>query len=44
LYRPAVYRDLLRGSPALDLWTDDDYLLKEYGDQDVLVEKKLEDR
>ena len=42
-FRPAVFRGLLDGSPALNLWNDL-YLIKEYGDQDVLVEKKSEDR
>ncbi|XP_078489480.1 uncharacterized protein LOC100176870 [Ciona intestinalis] len=42
-YRPAVLRGALNGSPALDKWSDD-YLSKNYGDQEVLVEKKYEDR
>nr|CAB3262887.1 uncharacterized protein LOC100184694 [Phallusia mammillata] len=44
LYRPAVYRGMLNGSPAVGNWTHDEYLIKEYGDQEVLVEKKFEDR
>uniref|UniRef100_F6TZA0 JmjC domain-containing protein n=1 Tax=Ciona intestinalis TaxID=7719 RepID=F6TZA0_CIOIN len=43
LYRPAVLRGALNGSPALNKWSDD-YLSKNYGDQEVLVEKKYEDR
>ncbi|XP_076805602.1 uncharacterized protein LOC143449334 [Clavelina lepadiformis] len=42
-YRPAILRGMLGGSPALSAWNDD-YLADEYGTQEVLVEKKLEDR
>lgn len=42
-YRPAVIRGALDGAPALSLWNDD-YLVKTYGDQEVLIEKKYEDR
>ncbi|EDV29594.1 uncharacterized protein TRIADDRAFT_52143 [Trichoplax adhaerens] len=40
---PLVYRNAITGSPAIKLWTDD-YLLKNYGDLDVLVERKVENR
>ncbi len=40
---PLVYRQGIKGSPALKLW-DDDYLSKEFGDLDVLVELKKENR
>uniref|UniRef100_H2YI05 JmjC domain-containing protein n=1 Tax=Ciona savignyi TaxID=51511 RepID=H2YI05_CIOSA len=43
MYRPGVLRGALNGSPALHKWTDE-YLASEYGDQEVLVEKKYEDR
>nr|XP_039250716.1 uncharacterized protein LOC120328326 [Styela clava] len=42
-YKPAVIRGALHGSPALSLW-DDSYLIDTYGDQEVLIEKKYEDR
>lgn len=43
-YVPAVIRNALKGSPALSKWTTDQYLIDTYGDQEVLVEKKYEDR
>jgi len=41
---PLVYRNALKGSPALKNWIDDQYLAEKYGDLDVLVEHKREDR
>lgn len=43
-YIPAVIRNALKGAPALSKWTTDKYLIDTYGDQEVLVEKKYEDR
>lgn len=43
-YTPAVIRNALKGSPALTKWTEDKYLIDTYGDQEVLIEKKYEDR
>ncbi|RDD46653.1 Lysine-specific demethylase 8 [Trichoplax sp. H2] len=40
---PLVYRNAINRSPAIKLW-DDEYLLKNYGNLDVLVEKKVENR
>ena len=40
---PLVYRGYIKDSPAVSLWTDD-YLSEKYGDLDVLVEHKVEDR
>nr|XP_054760226.1 lysine-specific demethylase 8-like [Lytechinus pictus]XP_054760227.1 lysine-specific demethylase 8-like [Lytechinus pictus] len=40
---PCVYRGAVTDSPAMTNWTDD-YLNKEYGDLDVLVELKKEQR
>ena len=40
---PLVYRGYIKDSPAISLWTDD-YLSEKYGDLDVLVEHKVEDR
>lgn len=40
---PLVFRGGISESPALTLWTDD-YLKKKYGDLDVLIEKKKENR
>lgn len=40
---PCVYRGDVADSPAMTKW-DDGYLMKNYGDLDVLVEVKKEDR
>lgn len=40
---PLVYRGYLKDSPAVKLWNDG-YLIEHYGDLDVLVEHKREDR
>lgn len=40
---PLVYRGLIKDSPAIKLWNDE-YLTKIFGDLDVLVEHKKEDR
>ena len=40
---PLVYRNAVNRSPAIKLW-DDEYLLKNYGNLDVLVERKVENR
>lgn len=40
---PLVYRGYIKDSPAIKLWNDE-YLTKTYGDLDVLVEHKREDR
>ena len=40
---PLVYRGVIKDSPAIKLW-DDSYLAEHYGDLDVLVEHKKEDR
>ena len=40
---PLVFRQGIGGSPALSSWTDD-YLRDNYGDLDVLIELKEEDR
>lgn len=40
---PLVYRGVIKESPSIKLW-DDDYLTEKYGDLDILVEHKLEDR
>jgi len=40
---PLVYRGYIKDSPAIKLW-DDQYLAEKYGDLDVLVEHKTEDR
>ena len=40
---PLVYRQYIKDSPAISKW-DDEYLAKTYGDLDVLVEHKAEDR
>ena len=40
---PLVYRGIIKDSPAVSHWTDE-YLSEKYGDLDVLVEHKIEDR
>ena len=40
---PLVYRGYVKSSPAILKWTDE-YLGKKYGNLDVLVEHKVEDR
>lgn len=40
---PLVYRGAIKDSPSISLWNDE-YLAKHYGDLDVLVEHKKEDR
>lgn len=42
-HKPLVYRQAINKSPALKLWTDE-YLTENYGDLDVLVELKKENR
>ena len=42
-HKPLVYRQAISKSPALKLWTDE-YLTENYGDLDVLVELKKENR
>ncbi len=42
-YTPLVYRQAIKKSPALKDWTDE-YLTKKYGELDVLVELKKENR
>lgn len=41
--RPSVIRGALRDSPALTKWTDE-YLIKEYGEEEATVETSVEDR
>ena len=41
---PLVYRGVIKDSPAISLWKNDDYIAEHYGDLDVLVEHKREDR
>ena len=41
---PLVYRGVIKDSPAVKEWVKDEYLTKKYGDLDVLVEHKKEDR
>ena len=41
---PLVYRGVIKDSPAVKEWVKDEYLTKKYGDLDVLVEHKTEDR
>lgn len=42
-HKPLVYRGVIKDSPAISLWNDE-YLAEKYGDLDVLVEHKKEDR
>ena len=41
---PLVYRGIINASPAIKNWASDEYMTKTYGDLDVLVEHKREDR
>ena len=41
---PLVYRGIIKDSPAVKNWASDEYMTKTYGDLDVLVEHKREDR
>ena len=41
---PLVFRQAIKGSPALERWKSDDYLRETYGDLDILVELKKENR
>ena len=41
---PLVFRQGIGKSPALSTWISDDYLKEKYGDLDVLIELKEEDR
>ncbi|XP_078684771.1 lysine-specific demethylase 8-like [Branchiostoma floridae x Branchiostoma belcheri] len=43
-YVPLVYRQAIAKAPAVTTWQSDDYIREKYGDLDVLVEKKYEDR
>ena len=42
-FKPLVFRQAVSESPAISKWTDD-YLKKTYGDLDVLIELKRENR
>lgn len=42
-HTPLVYRGVVKDSPAISLWNDE-YLAEHYGELDVLVEHKREDR
>ena len=41
---PCIFRGAIKQSPALARWDDDNYLNSKYGDLDVLVELKKENR
>ncbi|XP_035673960.1 uncharacterized protein LOC118414197 [Branchiostoma floridae] len=43
-YVPLVYRQAIAKAPAVANWQSDDYIREKYGDLDVLIEKKIEDR
>ncbi|XP_066275375.1 tRNA wybutosine-synthesizing protein 5-like [Branchiostoma lanceolatum] len=43
-YTPLVYRQAIAKAPAVTNWQSDEYIREKYGDLDVLVEKKIEDR
>ncbi|XP_078591174.1 lysine-specific demethylase 8-like [Branchiostoma floridae x Branchiostoma japonicum] len=43
-YVPLVYRQAIAKAPAVTNWQSDEYIREKYGDLDVLVEKKHEDR
>ena len=43
IHKPMVFRQAVANSPALDKWSDE-YLAKEYGHLDVLLEVKRENR
>ncbi|XP_066294679.1 bifunctional peptidase and (3S)-lysyl hydroxylase Jmjd7-like [Branchiostoma lanceolatum] len=43
-YVPLVYRQAIAKAPAVTNWQSDEYIREKYGDLDVLVEKKIEDR
>ncbi|CAH1266290.1 KDM8 [Branchiostoma lanceolatum] len=43
-YVPLVYRQAVTKAPAVVNWRSDEYIREKYGDLDVLVEKKNEDR
>eukprot|EP00058_Branchiostoma_floridae_P010592 XP_002596080.1 hypothetical protein BRAFLDRAFT_118058 [Branchiostoma floridae] len=43
-YVPLVYRQAITKAPAVTNWQNDEYIREKYGDLDVLVEKKNEDR
>lgn len=43
IHKPMVYRQAIPDSPAISKWTDN-YLVKMFGDLDLLLEVKREDR
>lgn len=43
IFRPAILRGALLGSPAMEKW-DDEYLTREYGADEVYIEHKAENR
>lgn len=43
-HKPLVYRGIIKDSAAVKHWASDEYMIKHYGDLDVLVEHKREDR
>lgn len=43
-HTPLVYRGIIKDSAAVKNWASDEYMKKTYGDLDVLVEHKREDR
>ncbi|XP_078676600.1 uncharacterized protein LOC144913655 [Branchiostoma floridae x Branchiostoma belcheri] len=43
-YVPLVYRQAIAKAPAVTTWQSDEYIRETYGDLDVLVETKNEDR
>ncbi|KAI8480454.1 hypothetical protein Bbelb_418250 [Branchiostoma belcheri] len=43
-YVPLVYRQAIAKAPAVTNWQRDEYIREKYGDLDVLIEKKIEDR